>query len=147
MALLAALLTTAIALAPALAHLLELPNKMKLDRDAYFTVQAIYRGWALLGLVLAAQLVALVALLRSVWPDPTARGLVMLALAGLIGAQVVFWMWTQPANVATVNWTLKPENWAKLRDEWEFSHAAGALFQLLAMVALSLLAATRRSIG
>ncbi len=35
----------------AMAHLLELPNKIGLSREDYFTVQAIYRGWALLGVV------------------------------------------------------------------------------------------------
>ena len=47
-----ALMVTALALGPALAHLLELPNKIALPRDAYFTVQQIYAGWSLLGVVL-----------------------------------------------------------------------------------------------
>jgi hypothetical protein len=42
------LLFAALALAPALAHLLELPNKIGLARDHYLTVQQIYRVWALL---------------------------------------------------------------------------------------------------
>lgn len=46
------LLFAALALAPALAHLLELPNKIGLSRDDYLAVQQIYRGWALLGLLL-----------------------------------------------------------------------------------------------
>jgi hypothetical protein len=50
------LLFVALALAPALAHLLELPNKIGLSHDAYLTVQQIYRGWALLGLVVAGAL-------------------------------------------------------------------------------------------
>ena len=44
------LLFTVFALAPALAHLLELPNKIGLSRDDYLIVQQIYRGWALLGI-------------------------------------------------------------------------------------------------
>jgi hypothetical protein len=43
------LLFAALALAPALAHLLELPNKIGLSRDNYLVVQQIYRGWALSG--------------------------------------------------------------------------------------------------
>jgi hypothetical protein len=39
------LLFAALALAPALAHLLELPNKIGLSRDNYPVVQQIYRGW------------------------------------------------------------------------------------------------------
>jgi hypothetical protein len=58
------------------------------------------------------------------------------ALGGLIGAQIVFWVWTFPANQATVNWTQQPENWQALRSQWEYSHLAGAGFQMVAMIAL-----------
>jgi hypothetical protein len=40
------LLFAALALAPAMAHLLELPNKINLSREDYLKVQQIYRGWA-----------------------------------------------------------------------------------------------------
>lgn len=40
-----ALLSTALALGGALAHLFELPTKMSLPREHYFIVQTIYRGW------------------------------------------------------------------------------------------------------
>ena len=39
-----ALFFVALALGPALAHLLELPNKITLAREDYLTVQQIYRG-------------------------------------------------------------------------------------------------------
>ena len=41
-----AVILTAVALVPSGAHLAELPNKLSLDRDQYFVVQQIYRGWA-----------------------------------------------------------------------------------------------------
>src|SRR5688500_3068553 len=47
-----AVVFTALALVPGGAHLFELPNKIDLDQNAYFTVQAIYRGWALFGIAL-----------------------------------------------------------------------------------------------
>jgi len=37
-------MATAIALGPALARLFELPNKINLSKDDYFTVQPIYAG-------------------------------------------------------------------------------------------------------
>jgi hypothetical protein len=40
------LLFAAFALAPSLAHLLELPNKIHLPAEDYLRVQQIYRGWA-----------------------------------------------------------------------------------------------------
>lgn len=53
-----AIICVAIAMAGGWAHLLELPNKMALSRDDYFTVQQIYRGWALLGIAVIGALVS-----------------------------------------------------------------------------------------
>jgi hypothetical protein len=57
-----ALLFTAMALGAALAHLFELPNKIGLARDEYLTVQQIYQGWAMLGIVEAVSLLSVSAL-------------------------------------------------------------------------------------
>lgn len=142
-ALFVALLATSVAFGAALAHALELPNKIAMPRDAYFTVQAIYRGWNLLGIVLAIQLLGILSVVllhrrrrRVLWPA-------LVALGGLVAAQIVFWTWTFPANQATANWTLEPESWEALRRQWEYSHLAGAAFQMLAMISL-ILAALRR---
>lgn len=62
----AALLFTALALGPALAHLLELPNKIGLSREDYLTVQRIYSGWALLGVVVFGALLSTLALAIAV---------------------------------------------------------------------------------
>ena len=53
-----ALVLTAVALMPAAAHVLELPNKLPLPREAYLTVQQIYRGWNRTGFVVIAAIVA-----------------------------------------------------------------------------------------
>ena len=45
------LLLAALAMVPAAAHLLELPNKIRLTGKEYLTVQRLYRGWALAGIV------------------------------------------------------------------------------------------------
>jgi hypothetical protein len=47
-----------LALAPALAHSLELPNKIDLSREDYLTIQQGYRGWALLGFVVVRALLS-----------------------------------------------------------------------------------------
>jgi hypothetical protein len=61
------------------------------------------------------------AALRFTRGDAWTLGWLVLALAGLIGAQVVFWIYTYPANVATSNWTFLPETWQALRARWEYS--------------------------
>ncbi len=131
-------MATAIALGPALAHLFELPNKINLLKDDYFIVQRIYTGWSLLGGLLALQFVAIASVILMARDDRWLRTLAVVALVCLVGAQALFWTFTYPANAATANWTVQPEDWQVLRLRWEYSHAAGALLQLAAMACLSL---------
>jgi hypothetical protein len=138
-----ALVLTALALAPGGAHLFALPNKIGLEQQPYFIVQGIYRGWALLGIVLFGALIAnlvLAILLRgrgaSFW----------FALAGFVlvaGTLAIFFTWTFPANQATNNWTVAPENWRALRAQWEYSHAVNAVLTFFALCAVTLSVLTR----
>jgi hypothetical protein len=111
-----ALLASALVLGPALAHVLELPNKIDLPREEYFIVQKAYRGWNQIAWVLGVQVIA----------------------------QGLFWTFTYPANVATENWTVVPDNWDGLRRHWEYSHAAGAAVQLLGFCLLASAALLRK---
>src|SRR5690349_8890295 len=122
-ALFVALLSTAVALGSALAHLFELPNKIGLAKADYFTVQQIYRGWNLLAFVLLVEVVSMIAVMLYARSDRSMRIAALVALACVVGAQVLFWSFTYPANIATANWTAQPENWVELRNQWEFSHA------------------------
>ena len=133
-----ALLFTALALAPALAHLLELPNKIDLSREDYLTVQQIYRGWALLGFVVVGALLSNLVLTIVVWTKPRAFVLTLIAFLCILGTQVVFWTYTYPANQETGNWTMLPAKWLELRRQWEYSHAAGAALNLFALISLIL---------
>src|SRR4051812_21847802 len=65
------LLFVALALGPSLAHLLELPNKINLSPENYLTVQQIYRGWALLGIVVFGAMFWTLLLTVAVWNRPT----------------------------------------------------------------------------
>ncbi len=131
-----ALLATALALGAALAHAMELPNKIDLPREQYFIVQSIYRGWWQIAFVLAFELAGMLAVLVLSREQPVVFRTTLLAIACLAAAQAIFWIWTQPANAATQNWTVIPSNWQTLRLQWEFSHLAGAVFQLMAFSAL-----------
>lgn len=125
----AAILAALISLAPGLAHLFEMPRKMSLGREAYFTVQQIYSGWELFGVAILAQFVAIAWLAwRSAGEYYVFRP-VAVALLLLILAQALFWLFTFPANTATSNWTVVPPDWQTLRGQWEYSHLGGALCQ------------------
>ena len=130
-----AIILTALALVPAGAHLLELVHKITLDRAQYLTVQQLYRGWAFLGAVLIAALLAnLVLTIRS---RRQGRPMRLAAIATLLLAAnlTIFFIWTFPANQATGNWTVMPADWEALRDQWEYSHAVNALLTFLALSA------------
>jgi hypothetical protein len=132
------LVFAALALAPAMAHVLELPNKINLSREDYLTVQQIYRGWALLGFVVAGALLSTLALTMTVRKEQKAFMFAFIAFLCIAGTQVVFWTYTYPANQATNNWTMLPENWVELRRQWEYSHATSAALNLVALVTLIL---------
>jgi ABC-type cobalamin transport system permease subunit len=131
------LLFATLALAPALAHLLELPNKIGLSRDDYLIVQQIYRGWALLGIVILGALLSTLVLTILVRKRAHEFALSLLAFLCIAGTQVVFWTFTFPANQQTNNWTVLPKTWETLRMQWEYSHAASAVLNLIAFIALA----------
>ena len=130
-----AIVLTALVLIPAGAHFFAFWNKIGLAQDAYFTVQGIYRGWALFGIVIFADLAALLALAwthrREHWP----LLLALLAFAVVAASLVLFFAWIYPANQATVNWTVVPENWETLRAHWEWTHLINAILVFIAFCA------------
>jgi hypothetical protein len=140
-----AIVVTGLALVAPAAHLFELINKMRMSEEQYFVAQSIYRGWWIIGLLLPLALIANLALAVTTRHDRTAFVLSLTA-AGLIALNlVIFFVWTQPANAATQNWTVRPENWDVLRRQWEYSHAinAGVTFAAFCAATLAGLRAAR----
>jgi hypothetical protein len=137
-----AVMLTALALVPGGAHLFALWNKIDLPQDAYFTVQGIYRGWALFGFVLIPALVANLTLAFLRRHEVRASALAFAAAVLMAATLVIFFTWTYPANVATQNWTAVPLDWEALRRAWDYSHAVNAMltFFALTLVVLSVLA-------
>lgn len=141
------LLATALALGGALAHALELPNKIGMSREDYFIVQRAYDGWNRLAYVLVVELAGVLALIWLYRAEPRVLWLALTALVCLFAAQAIFWIWTFPANQATFNWRTQPDDWERLRRDWEYSHLVGGLFQLLAMTALIIAVLRRAKLG
>lgn len=138
-----ALNISAVAMGGALAHALELPNKIGMPRDDYFVTQQAYRGWSQLAWILIAQLACLVWVANIYRHQPAVLWPAIIAIACLLGAQALFWVFTFPANRATRNWTWIPDNWEVVRQRWEYSHAGGAAFQMVGMAALIVAALAR----
>ena len=128
-----ALILTALALVPGGAHLLALPNKIAMDHDQYLATQQVYRGWALVGVVLIAALLANLALAFALRGRGRGAALATAACALIAVSFAVFFVWTWPANQATENWTRLPADWEELRRQWEYSHAVNALLIFAAL--------------
>lgn len=155
------LILVALAMAPALAHALELPGKMRLTREAYFAVQPIYYpGFTIAdGLGEAVGLISTLILLLVTPRGTAAFWLTLVALLGLVGMQAVYWMVTHPVNRhwlqgqalgslgseffsfdpgkrSEPSTETVPSNWTELRDRWEYSHLARAGLAVLSFIAL-----------
>ncbi|MPZ46118.1 MAG: DUF1772 domain-containing protein [Betaproteobacteria bacterium] len=146
-----AMILVVFALVPAMAHALELPGKLRLDKDEYLTVQPIYYpGFTFAGI---AEPVAIIvsAVLLVVARDTAAFGPTLTALLALIGAHAVYWLVTHPVNKFWLNdeelaapgarffaaGGIARGDWTRLRDRWEYSHVARALLTFSAFVALA----------
>jgi hypothetical protein len=130
-----AIILTALALVPGGAHVLELAHPIDLDQQQYLTVQAIYRGWSLLGGILIAAVLTNLTVALMI-RDQRAPMLSAAAAAILLLATLaVFFIWTYPVNQTTANWTAAPEQWQMLRRQWEYSHAVNAALTFLALCA------------
>ena len=130
-----ALVLTALALIPAAAHVLELPNKLPLDREQYLTVQQMYRGWNRVAFVVIPAIVVTTWL--AIIADGPAEAPAVVAFVAILFTQVVFWGVTVPVNRRTHDWTEAPEDWERLRDRWEISHAAIAMLNFIALVCVA----------
>jgi hypothetical protein len=152
--LLTVLLVT-IAFALSLAHALELPGKLRLTKDAYAAVQLIYYpGFTIGGFSEPMSVLFTVILLFFMPFRSTDFWLTLVALLGLIGMQLVYWLLTHPVNkfwledssssrvgagfFALGKEGTRPEDWTRLRDRWEYSHVARTGFALVSFLALLL---------
>lgn len=126
----------ALILIPSGAHLFALPAKMGMDRDAYFTVQGIYAGWALFGVPIVVAILANAGLaVVERRRDPAAARWAGVSAVLILLSLAVFFVWIFPANQATANWTHPPNGWETLRRQWEWGHAANALVVFAAFLA------------
>lgn len=133
-----ALVLTALALVPVGAHLAALPNKIGMNEAGYFVAQRVYDGWAWFGVVLIGAILANAA--AAVASRAQMGPFVLAALASLLmlATLAIFFAFTFPANQATANWTMVPDDWQYLRRQWEYSHAVNAAITLAAFCCLAL---------
>jgi hypothetical protein len=158
-----ALLLVALAMAPAVAHALELQGKKKLPRETYLAVQAIYYpGFTVVGGF--SEVVGALATLALLFVVPRGTEAFWHTVSAFVALAImhgIFWVFTQPVNkvwlrnqnltgaaasffrMRTSSHGSRDFDWSALRDRWEYSHVARAVMALIALVLLaSALAAT-----
>jgi hypothetical protein len=151
------ILLVAGAMSLALAHALEYPGKLRLEKDAYLATQQIYYpGFTIGGL---AEGLGVVATLLLVIVTPSGSGVYWLTLGAFIAMvcmHAAYWLLTHPVN----NFWLKDvelkgasrgffafdplgrarggaaPDWTELRDRWELSHIVRAGLSFLALALL-----------
>ncbi|PSJ64824.1 DUF1772 domain-containing protein [Kumtagia ephedrae] len=147
------LLLVAVAMALSLAHALELPGKMRLEKAEYLAVQPIYYpGFTIGG---AAEPLGVLALLVLLFSVPLGAGfwLVAGAFAALAAAHAVYWGMTHPVNdfwlkdtrlsragiafFGTGRTAEEQADWRALRAQWEWSHVIRAGLSVLSFILLA----------
>lgn len=136
------IMLTALALAAAQAHLMELPGKMTYDGRLYVMLhRTLYpmfgytAGWAE-----GFALMSVIGLTWAVRKRGAAFRLTLTAAICQIAAMTTFLVFVQPANITMAAWPLDsiPHDWVDWRDQWEYAHAARAVLLMLALAAMVL---------
>src|SRR5947209_2313441 len=151
------LLLVVVSMSMSLAHALELPGKVRLDKETYIAVQAIYYpGFTIAGAAEPLSIVASFVLLFMERKKTLAFSLTLIAIVALIAMHAIFWLITQPVNKFWLkSQKLAPlgakffstntaeqaeigtrEEWKKMRDRWEYSHFVRAVLSIIALITL-----------
>lgn len=132
---LTSIISVTITFASGFAHLLEANTKMRLSKDEYLTVQQIYRGWALLGIVVFIALISTLLLSIQTRHQPYFL-LNLLSFICILATLIIFFIFTFPVNQQTKNWAFLPHNWLQLRNRWEFSHITNTILSFIGLLML-----------
>ena len=134
------IMLTALSLSAAFAHLLEMPAKLTYDSALWLNLlQTLYPTFGKVsGICEIGAVLAVVVLVVAIRNRPNAFRWTLVAAVCLVVTHAIFWVLVAPVNAALV--PLSPEtlpaDWARLRDQWEYSHASRAFLQIVALAAL-----------
>jgi len=125
------IVSTAVAMTAAVAHLLELPNKRRYEAPLYVRLhRTLYNNFGrFAGPAEALAVLATGALAKRLREKGSpAYPMTAIAAGSVSAAHGIFWTVVNPVNVEMQQWPLDqiPENWTAERDRWEFGHAVRA---------------------
>jgi Domain of unknown function (DUF1772) len=135
------MMSTAMTMTAAVAHLMEMPAKMRYEPSLWVRLhRTMYPNFG--RTAGPAEAAAVISTNLLAWltrrERPEAFQLTAIAAACLAAAHAVFWGVVQPVNTEVVRWPLDaiPQDWTKQRDRWEFGHAIRAGLVTVALGAL-----------
>jgi hypothetical protein len=148
----------AVFLALTLAHALELPGKLRLDKDTYAAVQTIYYPGFTIGAFFGefGGMAALLALLLLTPTQALAFAWFLAAFGALVAAHLAYWLVTHPVNKFWLRGhelkgagraffgadplrrggASEADDWQRLRNRWEYSHVLRAALGVICLVSL-----------
>ena len=156
----------AVAMSMALAHALELPGKLRLDRETYSAMQPIYYpGFTIGGGVGEGfGILATLGLLLATPTDSAAFPWTLVGFIAIVAMHAVYWIVTHPVNefwlknqdlnklgagFFGVDSTKTPAKrngedvWKRFRNRWEYSHVLRALLSAISLISLIIAVAVR----
>jgi hypothetical protein len=155
-----AVCTVAVAMSLSLAHALELPGKMRLERDAYVATQPIYYPGFMIGASFgeAGGLMMTLILLLLTPRGSREFGWTFVAFFSLVAMHLAYWVFTHPVNKFWLKdsqlkgfgrgfFRFDPlkrsalgsgatDDWKRFRSRWEYSHVLRAVLAGLSFVCL-----------
>ena len=134
------LMSTALTMSAAVAHLMELPAKMRYEPSLWVRLhRTMYPNF---GRTAGPAEAAVISTPLLAWwtrrERPEAFRSTAVAAACLEAAHAIFWGVVQPVNVEVMRWPLDamPRDWETRRDRWEYGHAIRAGLVTAALGAL-----------
>lgn len=135
------IMSTALAMTAAVAHLLELPAKRRYEPPLYVRLhRTLY--WNFGRIAGPAETASVLTTGVLAWwrrrQESTAFQATAVAAGCLAAAHGTFWAIVNPVNIEMVRWPLDaiPGNWTTARDRWEYGHAVRASLLAGALAAL-----------
>jgi hypothetical protein len=149
----------AVGMSLALAHALELPGKMRLDRDTYLAMQPIYYPGFTIGAGVgeAGGMMATLVLLIATPRTSHAFSWTLVAFLLLVAMHLAYWVFTHPVNKFWLRGAQltgfgrgffrfdplnrsapgeRDDTWKRLRNRWEYSHVIRAVLGGVSLVCL-----------
>jgi hypothetical protein len=135
-----------------MAHLLELPQRMKFSQQLWVAVTVFENVYRLFGSVGAVfEIGAILAAIVLAFLVHKRRSVFYWTLAGAVLLVLAFVSWilfVAPMNAEFARWLTNPvpADWTRYRNQWEYAHAINAIIKIfgLSLLVLSVLFAPKK---